>query len=122
MPEKLAANDVRGSRLRKSRKWIHPVGWVAVVLVLAYGSFVVLDQASETEILGGTVIHTWRERGSYIGCQIRVDDGAVIVDTCLTMATSVRVTVRKGRRPISGLRTYEKMGSEPVSSALTVNV
>src|SRR4249920_2631385 len=81
-------------------------GWLIVGSLCVLMAGLYLDRSSDFgEMLTGTVITAYWVTPRYgttnIRCTIRVDNGAVIEDTCQSLATGVRVSVCKVRRRIT---------------------
>ena len=83
-------------------------GLVGVVVIgLGLAAFFHFDQLSKAEgTLGGTVTNTWRERGGFVYCQVRLSDGVVINEQCDNLPVGAQVTVDRFRRQLSGRAVY----------------
>jgi len=80
------------------------VGTVAVGLAAA--TFLHFDTPVSELTLGGTVTNTWRERGGFVYCQVRLSDGVVINEQCDSLPVGAQVTVDRYRHALSRRTTY----------------
>lgn len=77
----------------------------------AFSAFVYYDQPQEPRLrVVGTVTNTWRERGGFVYCQIRLADGVVLNEQCDSYPIGTTVAVSKARRAISGRAAYSVIG------------
>jgi hypothetical protein len=84
-----------------------------IAIGLAVTAFEYYDQPSTSgETVAGTVTNTWRERGGFVYCQIRLADGVVLNDQCDNYPIGASVSVTKGRRALSGRVAYSVQGSK----------
>ena len=90
---------------------LSPVGWAIVGVGFLLLAALYLDRSSEFgEMLMGTVTQAYWVTPRYgttnIHCTIRVDDEAMIEDTCQSLVIGARVPVCKLRRRITGIPIY----------------
>lgn len=102
----MTVGAVVGKEARTRRTLLIALGGI-IVIGLAMTAFVYFDQPGAQEtILGGTVTNTWRERGGYVYCQVRLSDGTVINEQCDGFPVGAQVTVERLRRQLSGRAMY----------------
>jgi hypothetical protein len=102
----MTAGAVVSKGVRTQRALLIAVGGV-IAIGLAMTAFAYLDQpVGQQTVLGGTVTNTWRERGGYVYCQVRLSDGIVINEQCDGLPVGTQVTVEKRHRQLSGRAVY----------------
>jgi len=77
-----------------------------VIVGTAAASFRYLDVAAGPETMGGTVTNTWRERGGYVYCQVRLSDGVAINDMCDSLPIGTQVLVDRYQKRLSRRYVY----------------